>query len=304
MTTPDSQVPRHAAARDRGPSPQPTTISSDSPALLGRRAGEAREIKFRVPLDRLDALSAALAARLARDPHGEPHLDGDYRVASLYFDTPDLEVYRRVGWHRFRKFRVRRYGGADAVFLERKTRLGDLVRKDRTPVALDELPRLAESDDDQTWIAADFRRQLARRSLAPVAFIQYRRRAFYGALDGGPSGGALRVTIDRDARGASTDGWSFGPRSAPVALLVDTTPFPTSGSARGTGAREFMLVEIKFTSGRTDHQTTAAIPGAIKRLIAELGLGERGISKYRRCMRLLGPDASPTASAPEVDDDA
>ncbi|MBL9119382.1 MAG: polyphosphate polymerase domain-containing protein [Phycisphaerae bacterium] len=265
--------------------------AADSPALLGRTSGEAREIKFRVPAARLDELSNLLAHHLDRDPHGDPALGGDYRVASLYCDTADLEVFRRIGWHRFRKFRIRRYGASSQVFLERKTRLADLVRKDRVAVSLDELRHLGSPCKTCIWTGSDFHRQIERRGLRPACFVEYRRRAFFGGPEqsGGPR--ALRVTIDREVRGAPAAGWSFSPATKPAPLLLQPTG-------------ELMVLEIKFSSGST---TASGVPVSVKRLIADLNLCERGMSKYRQCTRhLLGlsspADSSGAESGTEAED--
>lgn len=65
-----------------------------------------------------------------------------------------------------------------------------------------------------------------------------------------------------------------------------------------------MVLEIKFASG----STASGVPTAVKRLIADLNLAERGMSKYRQCMRRLLGIAStaepPGAEAGMEDEDA
>lgn len=259
---------------------------SESPALRRERSlGTAREVKFRVADERLSAITALLDARLTRDPHGDPQLDGDYQVTSLYADTDDLEVYRRVGWHRFRKFRVRRYGASELAYLERKTRLGELVRKERCAVPLDELPLLHELErPGPNWLGADYRHQLLRRGLRPVCEIQYRRRAFYGSVLAAGAALPIRVTIDRELRGATTDVWGFGAN--------ERTPRQFIRLLGGT-----MVLEIKFAGDATVQSTAERaeggdvrrlpVPAAVKELIEALRLGDRGVSKYRQCVRTL-----------------
>lgn len=263
--------------------PQPSRPdSSESPALRrDRSSGTAREVKFRAEADRLDELTRLLDARLERDPHGEPALDGDYRVRSLYCDTDDLEVFRRIGWHRVRKFRVRRYGASELAYLERKTRLGDLVRKDRTEIPLGDVAqldhRLAAAAG---WAGHDFRRQLARRGLRPTCTIEYRRRAFYGSIASAVGPLPIRVTIDREVAGAAIVGWSFDAERLS----------PLLGG--------LMIVEIKFAGD------SGGVPVAAKDLISDLRLTLRGVSKYRQCMRLLqglGDAAAMDASARDED---
>ncbi len=260
--------------------------ASESPALRRERSmGTAREIKFRVDLDRLGAITEILDRRLRRDPHGDASLDGDYRVTSLYCDTGDLEVYRRVGWHRFRKFRVRRYGAGDQAYLERKTRLGELVRKERIALPIAELRWLDESASPPAdWIGSDYRRQIHRRSLGPACLIDYRRRAFFG--DAPSIGGALpiRVTIDREMRAAPARAWDFAPRD--LGPLAEST----------------MVIEIKCGSEML--AAGAALPVAVKELIEVLRLGRRGISKYRQGVRSLAAAATDNRRVDEDDRDA
>src|SRR5262245_58191826 len=87
-----------------------------SPALQGAH-GPAFELKFHV--SNTDAATIEQWARqiLAPDVHG---LDGRYSIRTLYCDTPALDVYHRSPGYRRSKFRLRRYGASEAVFLERK----------------------------------------------------------------------------------------------------------------------------------------------------------------------------------------
>ncbi len=264
------------------PHPHPSSNPSASPALRGGHgASAARELKFAVECERIDALLATLAERMQRDPHADPALGGDYLVTSLYCDSPDREVARRVGWHRFRKFRVRRYGAGTSAFLERKTRIGALVRKERIELPVGELPLLAADGAlaDPSWIAAGYRRQLLRRSLAPVCMIEYRRSAFFaevphagGALpNGSPSPLSIRATIDRSLRGVPVDGFRFAP-AAHAGPWREILP-------------ETAILEIKFAGDAA--ASADGVPVAVKSLLAALRVSRRGSSKYRTCMRLL-----------------
>ena len=85
----------------------------DSPGLY-RDAAEtpAFEVKFLLSSAEAREVERRLRGRLAPDPHADPALGGAYRVTSVYFDTPALDVYRRSDGYRRRKYRVRRYGDA------------------------------------------------------------------------------------------------------------------------------------------------------------------------------------------------
>jgi VTC domain-containing protein len=104
----------------------------------------ALEIKFLVSPDRVDAVRDWVRARLQPDPFGGgPHGD-TYRTTSLYYDTMDFDVYWRRGSFGRSKYRIRYYGSAATVFLERKLNTHDKVSKRRSIMALAELHRPRE----------------------------------------------------------------------------------------------------------------------------------------------------------------
>lgn len=127
---------------------QLTPTAFESPSLqrgVSSAAGAAFEVKFLLD----EALAAAVEdwarRRLVIDPHGDPARGGAYRTTSLYCDTPELDVYRRTPGYKRRKFRLRRYGEANWVYFERKSKSGDRVSKRRTIADECDITRLAES---------------------------------------------------------------------------------------------------------------------------------------------------------------
>ncbi len=125
--------------------PQADTPSPDESPSLGTRrdGGQAFEVKFLID----EALAAEVIrwarVRLAPDLHAAAELDGAYSTTSLYTDTTSDDVYLRSPRYKRRKFRVRRYGAENWVFLERKRKSGDKVSKRRDRVPMEELSRLA-----------------------------------------------------------------------------------------------------------------------------------------------------------------
>jgi SPX domain protein involved in polyphosphate accumulation len=171
------------------------------------------ELKFLV-----DAATAArirdwARARLEPDPHGTGNWGDEYRTATIYFDTPEFDVFQRVGSYGRSKYRIRRYGDDERVFLERKMRRGDRLAKRRSAVALAQLDDLADN-----W----FVRRLALRHLAPVCEVTYRRTARQRG-----EGGA-RLTIDEALVAGRSRQLAFG--------VDDRTPILTNRA----------VVEIKF----------------------------------------------------------
>jgi hypothetical protein len=234
-------------------SPIPT--HAESPSLTRRtdELGPAFELKFLVDEEVAAWVQAWAALRLELDPHADPALGGAYRTTSLYFDTPQLDVYHRTASYRRRKFRVRRYGAAPLAYLERKSKWGDQVEKRRTPLPEHELPRLMEPQSPEQWPGFWFHRRLTLRNLLPACKIVYHRTAYIGSTGAAP----LRLTLDRNVRGLLSGGWALVPLDGGLPLL------------RGRA-----ILELKFR---------AALPALFRELIAELRLTPGAVSKYRLC---------------------
>jgi hypothetical protein len=232
----------------------------ESPSLVSRSAamGPAYELKFL--LDEAEALRVAgwAQGRLALDPYGDSALGGAYLTTSLYCDTPELDVYRRSPSYRRRKFRVRRYGLAPWVFLERKSKHGDRVAKRRTPIPDAELAPLAHPMSVVTWPSHWFHRSVTARRLRPACRIAYERTAFIGSCSEGP----LRLTLDRRLRGMPAEAWNLSPVEGGLPLLMGQ-----------------VILELKFFS---------ALPLPFKQLVQELALTPSCISKYRLCREAWG----------------
>src|SRR5262249_38274144 len=94
--------------------------STPSSARRAERTAWSYELKFLVPDPIADQVVGWARAHLAPDPNVDPALGDRYRINSLYFDTPSLDVFYQVGAYARRKYRVRRYGAEPRLFLERK----------------------------------------------------------------------------------------------------------------------------------------------------------------------------------------
>src|SRR5262249_62138116 len=110
---------------------------------------------------------------LAFDPHADAALGNAYRIHSLYLDTATLDVFHRKPGYGRRKFRLRRYGTEHGLYLERKTRSGDRVKKRRTPIPDTELGHLLEGAADPAWGGHWFHSRLLHRALRPPSPISY-----------------------------------------------------------------------------------------------------------------------------------
>jgi hypothetical protein len=206
------------------------------------------EQKFLVPEGLAEELLGAVAAQLAPDPNGRC-----YSVASLYLDTLDLAAFRRevAG-----KWRIRRYGTGNVLFVEYKARPEPgQVCKRRSQITPEQCPRLAKGDGPGWFI-----RSILKEDLAPVCQISYTRHAFVGE-------GGIRLTLDSGIRAVSCPHFAV--------------PTPLSAGEALTSDR---ILEIKF-----EHE----LPPALGTLLENLGLLPESFSKYRAAVRRLRlPDAA------------
>lgn len=148
--------------------------------------------------DRL-ALQARLGAVCRPDPHAP---GGQYRIRSLYFDTPADRALREKldGVSRREKFRIRYYNlDASLIHLEKKSKRGGLGTKETVELTPAEAQAIVGSELD--WMA-DSGRPLVRelhlkmiaQGLAPKTIVDYTRRPFVFPP------GNVRVTLDYDIR--------------------------------------------------------------------------------------------------------
>ena len=252
--------------------PNGVADAATSPGLRADRgAGPAFELKFELTQDDVLRMKAWARRHLQADPHG---MDGCYQVTSVYCDTPGFDVFHRSAGYRRSKLRLRRYGTAPFVFLERKLKRGDQVRKRRVEVAPEALQQLAAYAGGTTppagWSAGWFLQQALKKQVAPTCRVGYRRTAFYGE-SGGQS---VRLTIDENLIGVPTRGWEAHPLQDGLALLP--------GGA---------LLELKFHD---------AMPELFRSLLPDLPMQTARVSKYRRCVRLCGLAQERPAAAQKV----
>lgn len=247
----------------------PPSIEWPSADLGPRETREfVYELKFYVADEAAAALLHWVRRHLAPDPYGlGPHGD-TYRVSSIYFDTASRDVLARCGSFARSKYRVRRYGESEQVFLERKTRGAYRVFKRRSPIAAAALPALLAAQPLRGWSGYWFHRRLQVRGLAAVNRVDYQRIARIGQSSYGP----LRLTLDRDLTA-----W-------PARELAFRTVSPGVGLSPAG-----LILELKFGH---------AMPAVFKGLIREFAPRLTGISKYRLASQALGLAPGMAAALP------
>lgn len=210
----------------------------------------AREVKFLLAADRASLVLDWARARLAPDPHaGGPNGD-EYRTTTIYFDTTERSVFHRHGSYGRSKYRIRRYGASDIVYLERKLRTSTLLSKRRTAVAATDAVRALAVRGTGDWPGRWFDQRLATRRLSPVCQVSYRRHALVGMGPYGP----MRLTFDDELR----------------AQVNDTCVF-----AHGIGVpvlEGHVIVEMKYC---------VDTPAVFRHLVEDFSLSPDAISKYR-----------------------
>lgn len=217
----------------------------------------ARETKFLVDAATVADVKTWARASFGPDPHGSGIFGDEYATTSLYFDTPAFDVYHRNKSHARGKFRIRRYGLLDFIFLERKMRTDRLLAKRRTTVPLDALQRVGEHEADPTWPGYWFQRRVLLRGLQPLVQISYDRTARLSVVDGDP----VRFTIDTNLR---------------------VLPMPDRAFLPGVGfpvIEQQAIVEMKYRR---------ELPAILRRAVETFKLTPVAVSKYRLGFAALG----------------
>jgi len=228
----------------------------------------AREIKFLVDAGLAPRLVEWARANLARDAFGSGLFGDEYTTTSLYYETPDFDVYHRRGSYGRSKFRVRRYGSSDIVFLERKFRTHRLLAKRRTTVAITDLENLAAPVPEPNWPGYWFHRRVLLRRLDPLVQMSYDRIARVGTA----SGGTIRMTVDTNLR---------------VLPMPDRAFIPGVGFPLIDG---HCIVELKYR---------LELPALFKQLVETFRLEPSAVSKYRLGLSVL--DYAPLTTALATD---
>lgn len=210
------------------------------------------ETKFLIPLEKAPAILEWGRREMDGDPHGNGEHADEYLVQSIYLDTPEWHVFRKIGSYGRAKYRIRRYSDENWLFLERKLKRGGIVRKKRSTIGLDELPNF-QNHVNGLW----YDRRLSLRQLKPACYIQYHRVARQKMT----SDGLLRLTLDR-------------------ALFFNTNVSPWFWP--GTGGTQFLtdraILELKYPQ-------SLALPALAKKIVTEFNLSPGPASKYRMALR-------------------
>lgn len=248
-----------------------TTHNFLSPSLQSTHdSPPAHEVKFVLSDEQAWRVEHQLQAVLIPDPHTQlTNSNGVYCTTTVYCDTPGLDIFHRHSGFTRRKYRVRRYGLAESLFLEQKTKDETQVQKRRTIIPQEELARLQSTNSDFDWEGGWFHESVTSLHLAPVLAVMYDRTAYVGQSLDGP----LRLTFDRSIRAVSTTHWGVAPFSGGHAIMADR-----------------VICEFKFRG---------PLPSVFKAVMARERLSPASASKYRmglQAARQLVPATNATQS--------
>ncbi len=157
------------------------------------------ELKYGISHADFLVLSARLSKLVPRDPHA---VHGEYRVRSLYFDTPgDQALLDKINGVNYRaKFRLRLYDGDTSfIRLEKKLKTNGLCAKKSAALTIIETERLLAGDIE--WLRErgeeplnELYERMRGLVLRPKTIVEYIRRPFVFPA------GNVRITLDRDIR--------------------------------------------------------------------------------------------------------
>src|SRR5207253_742259 len=122
---------------------EPTLGQPDVGLHIRETRDHAREIKFLVDSSVAPQVQEWMRANLGPDANGEGPFNDQYATSSLYFESDTFDVFHRRGSYGRSKYRIRRYGLSDVMFLERKFRTDRLLAKRRTIVLVTDFECLA-----------------------------------------------------------------------------------------------------------------------------------------------------------------
>lgn len=237
----------------------------------GGPALERYELKYTIPRNMVDDISAFARTYCHLDRYSELSADGFYQVNSLYLDSPEFFLLRQRlnGAEKRFNMRVRTYGSQPVLpyFLEIKYKSHDIVRKYRATIKHEDLATVLDPTFDEKPFLKDareaknaalFKRLAFEYNVAPVAMTSYRRKALFSHCDD-----YARVTFDIGLRAM--------PQHEYAPLNVPDTLIPTDLEERFDEGTSVVL-ELKCYSQQ--------VPLWMVDLIRTFDLKRRGFSKY------------------------
>jgi hypothetical protein len=228
------------------------------------------EHKYLVPMGQIDRLRKRVAPFLRLDRFASNSPLGMYTVRSIYYDSPNFEMYYTKVNHLANrlKVRVRGYnvGSTETpVFMELKRKYEAPIQKNRAFLPLNVLQSLLNGGNFEDHLneiqnhdnARRFLYQVLSKNMRPVVNVIYEREPFSSKIFDPVND--FRLTLDLNLRGV------------PYPALADLY--------KEDGARYvhpgFFIMEVKFNQ---------YCPAWVKPILEELMLYKEPASKYVGCI--------------------
>lgn len=229
------------------------------------------EYKYYVPNIHLRKLRDMVLPFLETDGFAK-RTGGEYTVRSIYFDTPDFEMYhtKLEGIKHRYKVRLRGYNQGDEdslVFMEIKRKYESPILKNRASATLGDVMQLFHGapieqvmEGKPPYMLDNARRflyQIYSRQMKPVVNVIYEREPYHSRFSDPDNN--FRLTIDKNLR------------SSPYPDVIDLF----SDKRIKYCLRNHFILEIKF-----NHY----MPTWTKPVVAHLNLKRESASKYCLCL--------------------
>ena len=178
------------------------------------------ELKFLITRTQLEVLRHTVGHVLRLDPNAARN-GGNYHIRSLYFDTVfDDALYDKIAGVKDRdKYRIRIYNLTDKnIFMECKTKVGNLISKRSAKISRDLAEQLIAADPTgleytQSGLLRDVYREMRTRLLHPVVIVDYEREAYIHTAE------EVRITFDMRVRSGLNSIDLFNPEVPTVPVL-------------------------------------------------------------------------------------
>ena len=230
------------------------------------------EFKYILPLDLRLELERELQFFVQYDPFVATRPDKKYFVRSLYFDDQKFSSFyeKTDGLHSRSKFRIRTYTEVKdnnvPIFLEIKGPHNNLVYKHRTQILekghgitspIMDFLKPSLGNPDAKPVLKKFEFDYYRKSLVPVALIDYNRRPYVSKYD--PE---FRLTFDERIRATATN-----------------TLMPLNGYQSKNILCGYTVMEVKFRY---------RVPSWFHKIIQSYELNRVSVSKIVAGIKVLG----------------
>ncbi len=178
------------------------------------------ELKFLITRTQLEVLRHTVGHVLRLDPNAARN-GGNYHIRSLYFDTVFNDaLYDKIAGVKDRdKYRIRIYNLTDKnIFMECKTKVGNLISKRSAKISRDLAEQLIAADPTgleytQSGLLRDVYREMRTRLLHPVVIVDYEREAYIHTAE------EVRITFDMRVRSGLNSIDLFNPEVPTVPVL-------------------------------------------------------------------------------------